>query len=100
MFHHHPFEKINERGLRLQAGLDQPNGQMKCRPNNCSSYYRSYKASHRDITTHALVCLLFKLKQKSNALQMNNTHPLLQRKADQYMDLGNLVYTEIEKRAQ
>jgi len=31
---------------------------------------------------------------------MNNTHPLLQRKADQYMDLGNLVYTEIEKRAQ
>ena len=100
LFHHHPFKKISERGLRLQAGLVQPNGQIMRRLDKCSSFYRSYKASHRVITIHALVYFLFRLKQKSNAFHMKNTHPLLQRKADQYMDLSKLVYAEIEKQAQ
>ena len=68
--------------------------------NKCSSYYRSYKSTCRDITTHGLVCLLLNLKRKSTALQMNNTHPLLHEKAEEYLDLSALVYGEIEKRTQ
>ena len=68
--------------------------------NKCSSYYRSYKSTRRDVTTHGLVCLLLNLKRKSTALQMNNTHPLLHEKAEEYLGLSALVYREIEKRTQ
>ena len=52
--------------------------------NKCSSYYRSYKASDRDLTVHALMCLLHNLSTKSSALRMNNDDPFLHQKAEQY----------------
>ena len=52
--------------------------------NKCSSYYRSYKATDRDLTVHALMCLLHNLSTKSSALRMNNDDPFLHRKAEQY----------------
>jgi len=55
--------------------------------NKCSSYYRSYKATDRDLTVHALMCFLHNLSAKSSALRMNNSHPLLRRKAEQYDQL-------------
>lgn len=55
--------------------------------NKCSSYYRSYKASDRDITIHALICFLHNLSVKSSALRMNNDDPFLHQKAQQYDQL-------------
>jgi len=55
--------------------------------NKCSSYYRSYKATDRDLTVHALICFLHNLSAKSSALRMNNNHPMLKRKAEQYEQL-------------
>lgn len=55
--------------------------------NKCSSYYRSYKASDRDLTVHALMCLLHNLSTKSSALRMNNDDPFLHQKAKQYDQL-------------
>jgi len=52
--------------------------------NKCSSYYRSYKASDRDMTIHALMCFLHNLSAKSSALRMNNDDPFLHQKAKQY----------------
>jgi len=52
--------------------------------NKCSSYYRSYKATNRDLTVHALICLLHNLSTKSSALRMNNDDPFLHWKAEQY----------------
>ena len=34
--------------------------------NKCSSYYRSYKASDRDMTLHALMCFLDNLDARSH----------------------------------
>ena len=55
--------------------------------NKCSSYYRSYKASDRDMTIHALICFLHNLSVKSSALRMNNDDPFLHQKAKQYDQL-------------
>ena len=52
--------------------------------NKCSSYYRSYKATNRDLTVHALICFLHNSSTKSSALRMNNNDPFLHRKAEQY----------------
>ena len=52
--------------------------------NKCSSYYRSYKATDRDMTVHALMCFLHNLNTKSSALRMNNDNPFLHEKAKQY----------------
>ena len=66
--------------------------------NKCSSYYRSYKARNRDMTLHALMCLLVNLSNKSDALRMNNNNALLQQKADQYQTLRELVNEQITLR--
>jgi len=63
--------------------------------NKCSSYYRSYKARNRDMTLHALMCLLVNLSNKSDALRMNNSHQLLHEKADQYDQLESLIKSQI-----
>ena len=55
--------------------------------NKCSSYYRSYKATDRDMTVHALICFLNNLSTKSSALRMNNDDPFLHKKAEQYDQL-------------
>jgi len=55
--------------------------------NKCSSYYRSYKATDRDLTVHALICFLHNLSTKSSALRMNNDDPFLHQKAEQYEQL-------------
>ena len=52
--------------------------------NKCSPYYRSYKATDRDLTVHALICFLHNLSAKSSALRMNNDDPFLHQKAKQY----------------
>ena len=52
--------------------------------NKCSSYYRSYKATDRDMTVHARMCFLQNLSAKSSALRMYNDDPLLHQKAEQY----------------
>ena len=52
--------------------------------NKCSSYYRSYKASERDLTLHALMCFLENLNEKSSSLRMNNESRLLHEKAQLY----------------
>ena len=52
--------------------------------NKYSSYYRSYKATDRDLTVHALMCFLHNLSTKSSALRLNNDDPFLHRKAEQY----------------
>ena len=52
--------------------------------NKCSSYYRSYKATDRDMTVHALMCFLHNLNTKSSALRMNNDDPFLHQKANQF----------------
>ena len=53
--------------------------------NKCSSYYRSYKESDRDMTLHALMCLLVNLSNKADASRRNNNHQLLHEKADQIL---------------
>ena len=63
--------------------------------NKCSSYYRSYKTRNRDMTLHALLCLLVNLSNKSDALRMNNSHQLLHEKADQYDQLESLIKSQI-----
>ena len=63
--------------------------------NKCSSYYRSYKTRNRDMTLHALMCLLVNLSNKSDALRMNNSHQLLHEKADQYDQLESLIKSQI-----
>jgi len=52
--------------------------------NKCSSYYRSYKATDRDMTVHTLMCFLHNLNTKSSALRMNNDDPFLHQKAKEY----------------
>jgi len=52
--------------------------------NKCSSYYRSYIATDRDMTVHALICFLHNLSMKSSALRLNNEDPFLHWKAEQY----------------
>jgi len=64
--------------------------------NKCSSYYRSYKASDRDMTIHALICLLHNLSTKSSALRMNNDDPFLHQKAEQYEILKNTTNKQIQ----
>ena len=66
--------------------------------NKCSSYYRSYKARNRDMTLHALMCLLVNLSNKSDALRMNNSHQLLHEKADQYLALSALASEQVTLR--
>ena len=66
--------------------------------NKCSSYYRSYKASDRDLTLHALMCFLENLNEKSSSLRMNNSHRLLQQRADQYQALRELVSEQVTLR--
>jgi len=63
--------------------------------NKCSSYNRSYKTRNRDMTLHALMCLLVNLSNKSDALRMNNSHQLLHEKADQYDQLESLIKSQI-----
>ena len=64
----------------------------------CSSYYRSYKASDRDLTLHALMCFLENLDEKSSSLRMNNSHQLLHEKADQYLALSALASEQVTLR--
>ena len=66
--------------------------------NKCSSYYRSYKASDRDLTLHALMCFLENLNEKSSSLRMNNCHQLLHEKADQYLALSALASEQVTLR--
>ena len=66
--------------------------------NKCSSYYRSYKASDRDLTFHALMCFLENLNEKSSSLRMNNSHRLLPEKADQYLALRELASEQVTLR--
>ena len=63
--------------------------------NKCSSYYRSYKASDRDMTLHAIMCLLINLSNKADTLRRNNNHKLLHAKADQYDQLREHTKTQI-----
>ena len=63
--------------------------------NKCSSYYRSYKATDRDMTIHALICFLHNLSTKSSALRMNNDDPFLHQKAEQYEVLGKIAQKHI-----
>ena len=63
--------------------------------NKCSSYYRSYKASDRDMTLHAIMCLLINLSNKADALRRNNNHKLLHAKAEQYLALGQLAQEQL-----
>ena len=56
--------------------------------NKCNSYYRSYKASGRDMTLHALMCLLGNLDRKAEALRMNTQSYLLHLRATQYEQLS------------
>ena len=65
--------------------------------NKCSSYYRSYKASDRDMTIHALMCFLHNLSTKSTALRMNNDDPFLQQKAKQYELIKSDTNKQIRK---
>ena len=64
--------------------------------NKCSSYYRSYKATDRDMTIHALICFLNNLSTKSSALRMNNDDPFLHQKAEQYEILKNTTNEHIQ----
>ena len=64
--------------------------------NKCSSYYRSYKATDRDMTIHALNCFLNNLSTKSSALRMNNDDPFLHQKAEQYEILKNTTNEHIQ----
>ena len=64
--------------------------------NKCSSYYRSYKATDRDMTIHALICFLNNLSTKSSALRMNNDDPFLHQKAEQYECLRNTTNKQIQ----
>ena len=66
--------------------------------NKCSSYYRSYKATNRDMTLHALMCFLINLSKKADALRMNNNNALLQQKADQYLALSALASEQVTLR--
>jgi hypothetical protein len=63
--------------------------------NKCSSYYRSYKASDRDMTLHTIMCLLINLSNKADALRRNNNHKLLHAKAEQYLALGQLAQEQL-----
>jgi len=63
--------------------------------NKCSSYYRSYKARNRDMTLHAIMCLLINLSNKADALRRNNNHKLLHAKAEQYLALGQLAQEQL-----
>ena len=63
--------------------------------NKCSSYYRSYKASDRDMTLHAIMCLLINLSNKADTLRRNNNHKLLHAKAEQYLALGQLAQEQL-----
>ena len=65
--------------------------------NKCSSYYRSYKTRNRDMTLHALMCLLMNLSKKADALRMNN-NALLQQRADQYQALRELASEQVTLR--
>jgi hypothetical protein len=64
--------------------------------NKCSSYYRSYKATDRDMTIHALMCFIHNLNTKSSALRMNNDDPFLHQKAEQYEILKNTTNKQIQ----
>ena len=66
--------------------------------NKCSSYYRSYKTTNRDMTLHTLMCFLVNLERKSDALRMNNNNALLQQRADQYQALRELASEQITLR--
>ena len=66
--------------------------------NKCSSYYRSYKATNRDMTLHALMCFLINLSEKADALRMNNNNALLQQRANQYLALRELVSEQVTLR--
>ena len=66
--------------------------------NKCNAYYRSYKASDRDLTLHALMCFLVNLSNKSDALRMNNNNTLLQQRADEYQALRELVSEQVTLR--
>ena len=66
--------------------------------NKCSSYYRSYKATNRDMTLHALMCFLINLSEKADSLRMNNNNALLQQRADQYQALRELASEQITLR--
>jgi len=64
--------------------------------NKCNSYYRSYKATDRDLTLHALICFLHNLSTKSSALRMNNDDPFLHQKAEQYEILKNTTNKQLQ----
>ena len=66
--------------------------------NKCSSYYRSYKATDRDLTVHALMCFLHNLSAKSSALRINNSDPFLHQKAEQYDILSMRVGQNLTSR--
>ena len=66
--------------------------------NKCSSYYRSYKTRNRDMTLHALMCLLMNLSKKADALRMNNNNALLQQRADPYQALRELANEQVTLR--
>ena len=63
--------------------------------NKCNSYYRSYKASGRDMTLHAMICLMHNLSHKVHALRMNNNSNLLHKRATQYQRISCLAQRQI-----
>jgi hypothetical protein len=65
--------------------------------NKCSSYYRTNKARNRDMTLHALLCLMRNLEQKSSSLRMKNHSEFLHAKADQYEQIQKYAAAQIDE---
>ena len=65
--------------------------------NKCSSYYRTNKARNRDMTLHALLCLMRNLEQKSSSLRMENDSKFLHAKADQYEQIHKYTAAQIDE---
>ena len=65
--------------------------------NKCSSYYRTNKARNRDITLHALLCLMRNLERKSSSLRMKNNSEFLHAKADQYEQIHKYAAAQINE---
>ena len=65
--------------------------------NKCSSYYRTNKARNRDMTLHALLCLVRNLEQKSSSLRMKNDSKFLHAKADQYEQIQKYAAAQIDE---
>ena len=65
--------------------------------NKCSSYYRTNKARNRDMTLHALLCLVRNLERKSSSLRIKNNSEFLYAKADQYEQIYKYAAAQINE---